>query len=382
MGKEKKINPDQWTEVYEKWRKGELNGREAAKLLDTGRSTFYERVKLYETQRQIIRTEEEKKAASSLMRLKQKKRKSFYPDNWEEVYNKWSSGSLKSKEAIKLLAVSDTTFYERVKQYEREHNIVRERKGRRPEAYPDNWDKVYKEWQSGILTAWKAADLLKVPYKSFYNMALRYETEQGIYGKRFGRSVKYKGLERVCAFSGKNAVKILEYNDYLERNILPRVDYERLYASCNGDRSYAKGIFNRLYQAMILIYGDHVISARIRRDTDSIECVFVPGVISRADTQELCLALLTISPSEKLLLRAELLTQYGCCLSEDLLKEGQDKLNAAIKENNIYDYGYVYYENNVKKSCFTGILASAAYDILDSFQEYEANLLFEGVKYH
>lgn len=41
-----------------------------------------------------------------------------YPSNWNEVYNQWKNGDIKSVKAMELLELKKTTFYKLVKQYE------------------------------------------------------------------------------------------------------------------------------------------------------------------------------------------------------------------------------------------------------------------------
>ena len=45
--------------------------------------------------------------------------KSNFPENWENTYNKWKSGSIKAVQAMKNLGLKKTTFYKLVKDYEK-----------------------------------------------------------------------------------------------------------------------------------------------------------------------------------------------------------------------------------------------------------------------
>lgn len=47
----------------------------------------------------------------------------------------------------------------------------------RPNAeYPDDWERVYSEWQSGAITATKAMQMLGMKRTTFYKLAKNYET--------------------------------------------------------------------------------------------------------------------------------------------------------------------------------------------------------------
>lgn len=46
------------------------------------------------------------------------RKKIEYPNNWEEVYNKWKTRELKGNEAMEQLGLKKTTFYKLIKEYE------------------------------------------------------------------------------------------------------------------------------------------------------------------------------------------------------------------------------------------------------------------------
>ena len=46
------------------------------------------------------------------------RRKTVYPDNWEDVYNSWKKHEITAKVAMELTNLKRTTFYKLVKQYE------------------------------------------------------------------------------------------------------------------------------------------------------------------------------------------------------------------------------------------------------------------------
>lgn len=48
-----------------------------------------------------------------------------YPDGWEKIYDQWSSGKLRSKDALEMSGLKTNTFYNLLKRWEHEHKIDR-----------------------------------------------------------------------------------------------------------------------------------------------------------------------------------------------------------------------------------------------------------------
>ena len=48
FGRPKFVFPDNWTEVYDRWNKGQIKAKEAMSLLGVKRTTFYKYVRIYE----------------------------------------------------------------------------------------------------------------------------------------------------------------------------------------------------------------------------------------------------------------------------------------------------------------------------------------------
>lgn len=79
----------------------------------------FERANLLERQKEGI--------ALAKQQGKFKGRKSIdYPDNWEEVYNKWKSRELTGAKAMDQLGLKRNTFYKLIKKYENERVEVNE----------------------------------------------------------------------------------------------------------------------------------------------------------------------------------------------------------------------------------------------------------------
>lgn len=88
--------------------------------------------------------------------------------------------------------------------------------------------------------------------------------------------------------------KTEQYVEYINENILPLIDYEKLQASYDTDMAYAKGILHSLHKAMIAVYGGEGLDAS---DGDEDGFVVVPGVLRGKDSGRLCLALFDLDLS-------------------------------------------------------------------------------------
>ncbi len=222
-------------------------------------------------------------------------------------------------------------------------NDNKKKGGRTPKPYSDNWKHIYNEWQSGELSASEASRILELCTGTFYNMVNRYELQNGIVGKRYksARKNKYKGLRRVVSIKGKYALIARKYNDYIERNILLRIDYKELQDSYHTeDMEYAKGIFNLLYQAMVKIYGSDKIAVPANSVYSSSELILIPGVVS--GNGEVCLALLVIDLTGAVR-NVDFLTEFGCCpedVNEDMLPEEKKRLKEVVQRYTPYICGY------------------------------------------
>jgi len=84
------------------------------------------------------------------------------------------------------------------------------------------------------------------------------------------------------------------YVEYINKHILPFIDYTSLHESYNtDDMIYAKGILNSLHEAMIKIYGSEPLSA-----FDGLDgFVMIPGVVQGIRNNKICLVLLELDLS-------------------------------------------------------------------------------------
>ena len=136
--------------------------------------------------------------------------------------------------------------------------------------------------------------------------------------------------------SEKNTME--RYVDFINENILPFIDYHKLHESYGTDMVYAKGILNRLHEAMVEVYGNSHLD-----DYDGDEgFVMIPGVVCGKETGKICLALLDLDLSSSgehwgtsFLVKSGVISQ-----SEAYSKDGTDELRAAIAPYGNYDYCY------------------------------------------
>jgi hypothetical protein len=84
-----------------------------------------------------------------------------------------------------------------------------------------------------------------------------------------------------------------KYIDYINKRILPFIDYSKLQASYDTDMVYAKGILNRLHEAMVKVYGSEQFDSEDGDDG----FVVIPGVLRGRENGKVCLALLDIDLS-------------------------------------------------------------------------------------
>ena len=127
------------------------------------------------------------------------------------------------------------------------------------------------------------------------------------------------------------------YVDYINRNVLNRINYARLQEDYQTEEKvYAKSVLNALHQGVMEVYGTETFD----RDTLEEGFVLLPGVLQSGESGNVCIALLEMnlsSPGEHW--EIDYLTKYGCIspYKEDL----PEAVNQFLKETyGTYDHGY------------------------------------------
>lgn len=130
--------------------------------------------------------------------------------------------------------------------------------------------------------------------------------------------------------------KTEQYVEYINENILPLIDYEKLQASYNTDMVYAKGILHSLHKAMIAVYGGDGLDVS---DGGEDGFVVVPGILRGKDSGKLCLALFDLDLSSS---GEHWGTAFLC--EHGVVSQNSMKDNLAAKETvkaiGPYDYCY------------------------------------------
>lgn len=87
--------------------------------------------------------------------------------------------------------------------------------------------------------------------------------------------------------------KLEQYVDDINAHILPFIDYDRLQTSYDTDMDYAKGVLNRLHEAMKNAYGGERLG-----EWDGDEgFVMIPGIVRGRENGNMCIALLDLDLS-------------------------------------------------------------------------------------
>ena len=126
------------------------------------------------------------------------------------------------------------------------------------------------------------------------------------------------------------------YVDYINANVLPKIDYERLQADYGTEEKvYAKSVLNALHQGIQEVYGTETFD----RETAG-GYVLLPGVVQSKAAGELCIALLELDlQSSGEHCATDFLIRYGCISQND--PEMPDQVRHFLRNAyGAYEYGY------------------------------------------
>lgn len=162
--------------------------------------------------------------------------------------------------------------------------------------------------------------------------------------------------------------------DYINKNILPGIDYGELQKSYGTpDKSYAKGILNHLHEAMVKAYGGDTLHPDYDGDMED-NFVVIPGVVQGRKTGNIGLALLELDLSSSgehwqtnFLCNHGIIPQDGGNLPKDI---------TAPVVNSFVPYDYCYtakIPNDIHIR--HDRLPDGIRDMLDTFHEHTAELL-------
>lgn len=102
--------PENFPEIYNKWRNGTFSPSDSPKVFGFTRRTFYKKVQEYEEMMMRGNVVDESNLRNNQI---------LFPENFPEVYTKWINKEITSLEAMKRLGVTRAIFYDRVHRYEK-----------------------------------------------------------------------------------------------------------------------------------------------------------------------------------------------------------------------------------------------------------------------
>ncbi len=130
------------------------------------------------------------------------------------------------------------------------------------------------------------------------------------------------------------------YAELINSTILPFIDYDKLQNSYDTDMSYAKGVLNRLHEAMVTVYGGGQLY-----DVDGGDgFVLIPGAVRGKENGNLCIALLELDLSSSgehwgttFLCKHGVIPQSVTADADNELRRQSKEIGKLIGS---YDYGY------------------------------------------
>lgn len=102
--------PENFPEIYNKWRNGTFSPSDSPNVFGFTRRTFYKKVQEYEEMMMRGDVIDESNLRNNQI---------LFPENFPEVYTKWINKEITSLEAMKRLGVTRAIFYDRVHRYEK-----------------------------------------------------------------------------------------------------------------------------------------------------------------------------------------------------------------------------------------------------------------------
>jgi hypothetical protein len=83
-----------------------------------------------------------------------------------------------------------------------------------------------------------------------------------------------------------------KYIDYLNKSILPKINFKRLQASYDGDREYAKEVLRDLHNAVEKCYGTSSFDYGSCQDSEGF--ITIPGIVHGQNTGKIAVVLLDL----------------------------------------------------------------------------------------
>ena len=163
-----------------------------------------------------------------------------------------------------------------------------------------------------------------------------------------------------------NDYKMNFYVDYINRNVLNRINYACLQEDYQTEeKAYVKSVLNALHQGVTEVYGTETFD----RDTLEEGFILLPGVLQSRENGNICISLLELDLSSSGEHRGtDYLTKYGCI--NPCEEKMPDAVRRFLKETyRTCDYGYTATltdDIHVDKEC----LPDALKEILADFRNH------------
>lgn len=137
--------------IHNKWQRGEISGRQAAKQLGISNAKFLTLAGTHDGPANKIEPQEIKNS-----------------QQFESTLNKWRIGEITACKAAGSLGISHVTFLIWARERDKQDGIITKvRLGQKPLKKPENYEFVYSEWLQGNLTYNQAANKLGVSKSTF-----------------------------------------------------------------------------------------------------------------------------------------------------------------------------------------------------------------------
>jgi hypothetical protein len=88
-----------------------------------------------------------------------------------------------------------------------------------------------------------------------------------------------------------------KYINYLNKNILPKIDFKRLQASYDGDKKYAKEVLCDLHNAVEKCYGTSSFDYGSCQDSEGF--ITIPGIVRGRNTGKIAVVLFKTADNSK-----------------------------------------------------------------------------------
>lgn len=184
LGRPKVKIPDNFSDVYYKWIRGEITAVAAMKELQMKNSHFYRVAKKYEEDnnldRNLLKQKYNTKPKSQI--------KQNVSDNKPAVksfintYKKVVTKEISMENAAKELSLQLPVFINLIEDYEKDEaskfNAYQQKGhngGKAKAKMPDNFVRNYIQWNAKMINGYEAAQQLDITYGTFLNLAHRYE---------------------------------------------------------------------------------------------------------------------------------------------------------------------------------------------------------------